>query len=326
MSVTSALDGLLVEARSHIPPFHRDCPPDRCEAPDPFANPDPALSRLNDWAFWEGFAFVTASKDRKRGRAIYTCIRHGNETRNTRKREEKDQQRPKTRLKQLGCPVRIEVIKEERDWYFLVRERSHNHEPHPNPFTYLRIHGDRRPNIEAIRELHQSHREHLTYTKAAEIVKAQGFVPLSVKEYGNLKRSSTRGKQLTAEEEYRLIEKILEQHDFRMRIRTEYTLNEDGIRQRQILRDLFFCSSDQIKLARRFVSDFVHITDATFRTNKRRFPLSIVTGITKSREAMLHYRRFSDSRWFAACTIHVVQARIIVVARDRKLLTWKDIL
>jgi hypothetical protein len=67
-----------------------------------------------------------------------------------------------------------------------------------------------------------------------------------------------------------------------MRIRTEYTLNEDGIRQRQVLRDLFFCSSDQIKLARRFVSDFVYITDATFRTNKRRFPLSIMTGITNT--------------------------------------------
>ena len=70
MSISSDLNALLAEARSHIPLSHRSCPVDASEAPDPFAKPDQALFRLNDWAFWEGHAFVTASKDPNRGRAI----------------------------------------------------------------------------------------------------------------------------------------------------------------------------------------------------------------------------------------------------------------
>ena len=282
MSIPDDLAALLAEARSHIPLTHRSCPIDASEAPDLFTNPDQALLRLNDWAFCEGHAFVTASKDPNRGRAIYRCIRHSDGTRNTRKTEETDKRRPNTRTKQLGCPVRIEVLNANNCWYFLIKESSHGHEPHANPFIYLRVHGDRRPNLEAIRKLHLSHRNVLTYSKSAEIVKREGYMPLSAQEYHNLKRHSQTGSLLSNEEEYKIIEAILTKNDFRMRTRTEYTTNQDGIRQANVVRDLFFCSSDQIKLARRFVSDFAYITDATFRTNRRRFPLSIVTGITNT--------------------------------------------
>ncbi len=46
-----------------------------------------------------------------------------------------------------------------------------------------------------------------------------------------------------------------------------------------MVEDLFFCSSEQIRLARKFVSSFIYETDATFITNEFRMPLSILVGI-----------------------------------------------
>ena len=271
MSVASQLDALLAEARSHIPLTQQSCPLNVSIAPDPFSNPDQALSRLNDWAFCEGHAFMTATKDAVRRRTVYRCVRHGEGTRNYRQTPEEERSRLRTQTLQLSCSVRVEVQYITGAWYFLIKERSHNHEPHPNPFTNLRVHGHRRPHLEAIQKLHISHRDILTYSKLAEIVKREGYMPLSPAEYKNLKRGLGARKQLSNEEEYKIIEAILTKNDFRMRTRTEYTINEDDIRQSNVVRDLFFCSSDQIKLARRFVSDFAYITDATFRTNRRKF-------------------------------------------------------
>ena len=47
----------------------------------------------------------------------------------------------------------------------------------------------------------------------------------------------------------------------------------------KVIEDLFFCSSEQIRLARKFVSSFIYETDATFNTNELRMPLSILVGI-----------------------------------------------
>jgi hypothetical protein len=42
-------------------------------------------------------------------------------------------------------------------------------------------------------------------------------------------------------------------------------------------------SSEQIKLARRFVSGFIYETDATFNTNSLKLPLSVMVGIDNTR-------------------------------------------
>ena len=45
-------------------------------------------------------------------------------------------------------------------------------------------------------------------------------------------------------------------------------------------RDIFITSPELIRMARRFVSEFVWETDATFNTNNFKMPLSVLVGIT----------------------------------------------
>jgi hypothetical protein len=74
---------------------------------------------------------------------------------------------------------------------------------------------------------------------------------------------------------------ILEQNRFHPRTREEYII-EEGIRTKRIIRDIFFISDEQIRLARRFVSGFIYETDATFNTNTRRLPLAVMVGINNT--------------------------------------------
>ena len=47
----------------------------------------------------------------------------------------------------------------------------------------------------------------------------------------------------------------------------------------KVVKDLSFCSSKPIRLARKFVSSFIYEPDATFNTNELQMPLSILVGI-----------------------------------------------
>ncbi len=46
-----------------------------------------------------------------------------------------------------------------------------------------------------------------------------------------------------------------------------------------VFQDLFFCNSEQICFAPRFVSCFIYKTIAIFNTNERQIPLSILVGV-----------------------------------------------
>jgi hypothetical protein len=65
-------------------------------------------------------------------------------------------------------------------------------------------------------------------------------------------------------------------------MREEYLIDGEGKRTARIARDILICSSEQIRLARRFVSEFIWETDATFNTNELKMPLSILVGITNT--------------------------------------------
>ncbi len=56
----------------------------------------------------------------------------------------------------------------------------------------------------------------------------------------------------------------------------------ENVRQRQVIGAFFFCSPEQIEMARRFVSSFVIQTDATFNTNELNMPLSILVWVTNT--------------------------------------------
>jgi len=96
-------------------------------------------------------------------------------------------------------------------------------------------------------------------------------------EYYNLIRKEAT-VPLSNQEELQIVMTILESNGFHPRTRDEYIV-EGGIRTKRVVRDIFFMSDEQIRLARRFVSGFLYETDATFSTNTRRLPLSVMVGI-----------------------------------------------
>jgi hypothetical protein len=96
--------------------------------------------------------------------------------------------------------------------------------------------------------------------------------------YYNLQQKERKGT-LTRQEELELILEILEKEDVHVRLRTEYTTDSNGDRNGRVIKDLFWMSSEQIKMAQRFVSGFMYETDATFNTNSLKLPLSVMVGI-----------------------------------------------
>ncbi len=64
-------------------------------------------------------------------------------------------------------------------------------------------------------------------------------------------------------------------------------MNELGERVERVVQDLFFCSSEQICLARKFVSCFLYETDATFNTNELYMSLSILVGVLNTGKTFL---------------------------------------
>jgi hypothetical protein len=69
--------------------------------------------------------------------------------------------------------------------------------------------------------------------------------------------------KLSPQEELALLVGHLERHGYHPRTRDEYVV-KDGVREKKVVRDIFFMSDDQIRMARRFVSGFIYETDATF--------------------------------------------------------------
>jgi len=116
------------------------------------------------------------------------------------------------------------------------------------------------------------------YSEARKVLQNHD-VCLSVQDYYNLKRSE--GK-LTNKEALKLLLGQLDLEDFRVRVMEKYVVDSEGNHTQQVVQHIFFCSSEQIDLARRFVSGFCMQTDVTFNTNQLRLPLSIIVGITNT--------------------------------------------
>jgi hypothetical protein len=55
----------------------------------------------------------------------------------------------------------------------------------------------------------------------------------------------------------------------------------------RVIKDLFWMSPEQIKMAQRFVNSFIYKTDATFNTNSLRLPLSVMVEIDNCRKTFL---------------------------------------
>jgi hypothetical protein len=115
------------------------------------------------------------------------------------------------------------------------------------------------------------------------MLRKQGLPVLTKKEYYNLCRKADGGGKLTRQEEIIVITKYLEDQGFHVQVQYEHAVDDDGKRTGvRVVRDIFFINDAQIALGRRFVSDFLYETDATFNTNELRLPLSVMVGITNT--------------------------------------------
>ena len=62
----------------------------------------------------------------------------------------------------------------------------------------------------------------------------------------------------------------------------KYIIDNENNCTQQVVQHIFFCFSEQINLAKRFVSGFCMQTDATFNTNKLHLSLSVIVEITNT--------------------------------------------
>ncbi|KAK0516467.1 hypothetical protein JMJ35_001070 [Cladonia borealis] len=123
---------------------------------------------------------------------------------------------------------------------------------------------------------------HIPYSAARRIMRVKDL-RLSQKEYYNL---VSYNKARTPAQEVQFALKTLETRGFHMRVKEKYLVEQD-IRHTQEIQFFFFCNSEQILFARRFASQFLVITDATFTTNANKLPLSVIVCVTNMLRSFL---------------------------------------
>ena len=258
------------------------------------STPEAAFVHIQPWAFINGYAYVIESKGKRRVR--YECIFHsrtGRKTRNTRKTLEEDRIRTGTHTRGMNCPAAILVSKYKKQgdqWVLHYAQKGHNHAPSPDPFL-LEPHVSRRPGRQQALALAATHRGIVTFTESKKMLKRLGLQIDSTTFY-NLQRKEMIG-QLSDQEEARMLLQHLEGKNVHVAIDEEYILDAAGNRIDRVIRCIAWWTQEQIRQARRFVSDMVAETDATFNTNTKRLLLQSVIGIDNTGKTFSFLHSFS---------------------------------
>ena len=250
----------------------------RPKAGELFADPEDAFIRIRNWGFTQGILLVKESTNNKRGRWQIDCSRHHKETANWRKTPLEERQRLGTHFLAIDCKFSLYISRRKRQndqWAIGWTNEHCNHDPIADPFS-VEAFKNYEPGYARARQLASIHRGTIGYTASDDILRKEGL-HLRQKEYYNLTRKEAKAP-LSNQEELQLVMTILEQNGFHPRTREEYIV-ENGMRTKRVVRDIFFISDEQIRMARRFVSGFLYETDATFNTNTRRLPLTVMVGI-----------------------------------------------
>ena len=98
------------------------------------------------------------------------------------------------------------------------------------------------------------------------------------KKYWNLQRKEGQGT-LTRQEELEYLLELLEGEGVHVRHCNEYILDAAGKRISQVIKDVFWMSSEPIRLAQWFVGGFMYKTNATFNTNQLKLLLSVMISV-----------------------------------------------
>ncbi len=263
-----------LRALALIPSTHLIAP----DIDETFLDATVAKSRIQDYAFSQGFAVVTLNHDRVRQILVLVCTQHGTHTKNWEKTPTDERKRINTKVSANDCPFRPRIIQKKDDdvWRISKLDLDHNYLMNPDPFQFNEQR-DRDPD----RETAISHAIRLraagTKYKQAQQVFLTHHVRLPAKAYWNLMRTS----KLSPEDKIQVTLDTWESKGFHIRCLKWY-LVEGNVQQRQVIETFFFCSPEQIEMARRFVSSFVIQIYVTFNTNEINMPLSILVGIANT--------------------------------------------
>ena len=108
-SASFSLENKKEKAIALLPPTH--ClPPEEGEV---FSTVEQGQTRLQDYAFTQGFALVQESFQKQRGIMVLDCSRHHTKERNTRKLSEEDRVRKHTKVTFNECRYRLRVEENE---------------------------------------------------------------------------------------------------------------------------------------------------------------------------------------------------------------------
>jgi hypothetical protein len=169
---------------------------------------------------------------------------------------------------------------------------QHNHPPTPNPFS-LQPHVSRRPGFAEAISVAKTHRGILTYSESKEVLKKMGLT-IDPNRYYNLVRKE-QSKSLSPQEEAMMLLYYLESQSVHVVVDEQYVLNERGDKKDRVIMCIVWWTSAQIQLARRFVSDMVAETDATFNTNEKRLLLQCFVGIDNTNSTFEFLQAFSTA-------------------------------
>ena len=120
-----------------LPPAH--ClPPEEGEV---FSTVEEGQTRLQDYAFTQGFALVQESFQKQRGIMVLDCSRHHTKESNTRILNEDERVRKHTKVTFNDCKYRFWLKKtREETWQLVITHSEHNHLMATDPFSFVQHH------------------------------------------------------------------------------------------------------------------------------------------------------------------------------------------
>jgi alkylated DNA repair dioxygenase AlkB len=108
-SLPPSLIAQIQQVAANIPLEHHNMPPDESIV----LSVKSAVLHLNDWAFLNGYGYVSSSGLARERRWRYRCVFHSRadsqKTKNSRKTEERDRVRINTYTRGIGCPVSVTI-------------------------------------------------------------------------------------------------------------------------------------------------------------------------------------------------------------------------
>ena len=117
---------------------------------------------------------------------------------------------------------------------------------------------------------------------------------IAPKQYYNLLRNEQAFK-LSPQEEALLLLHYLESQNVHVVVDKQYVLDERGEKKDRLITCIVWWTSAQIQMARRFVSDMLAQTDATFNTNEKRLLLQCFIGIDNTNSTFEFLQAFSTA-------------------------------